>query len=117
MRRAVYLAGLRNWPAEDSVPHRTPQCIFAMGRQTFEPSFIVDVTGTYAQKQEAMGAFHSQFHRDLSDPNITPISDPGFLKAHEARDRHFGSVIGVEFGEAFWTDRPWPLTPSGVLGL
>lgn len=115
VRRALYLAGLRNWPEPDGEPHRTPRCIFAMGRRTFEPSFIVDVTETHHVKRRAMAAFHSQLHRDAHDPNVTPISDPGFLKALEARDRHYGAVIGGTFGEPFWSDRPWGMAPEGLL--
>ena len=115
VRRAVYLAGLRNWPEADQEPHRTPHCIFAMGRRTFDPSFIVDVTETYEVKRKAMEAFHSQLHRDARDPAVTPISDPGFLKALDARARHYGSIIGVDFGEPFWTDRPWGPKPEGLL--
>jgi len=115
VRRAVYLAGLKNWPRENSTPHRIQSLLFAMGRRSFDPSLIVNIENTYVVKRKAMAAYHSQLHRDLKDPNVTPISEPGFLKALEARDRYHGSIIGAEFGEAFWSDRPWALPAEALV--
>jgi hypothetical protein len=54
----------------------------------------------------AVGAFKSQFHDPKSKEPATFISDPKFLQMIEARGRHFGSLINVEYGEAFVTKVP-----------
>ena len=101
VRRAIYFSGLKRFGSGDREPFRPSRLLFAMGRRPFLPSLIVDVTGTYAMKRNALAAFDSQFHRAEGDALVTPISEPGFLPSIEARDRYFGSLIGVTFGEAF----------------
>jgi N-acetylglucosamine malate deacetylase 1 len=109
VRRAVYLAGLRRFGSGDREALPRPRLLFAMGRRPFTPSLIVDVTSTYATKLQALAAFESQFRRAEGDPLVTPISEPGFLPAIEARDRYFGSLIGVTYGEAFEDRGPVPV--------
>jgi bacillithiol biosynthesis deacetylase BshB1 len=106
VERAAYLAGLRNYPDPDQEPHRAERMLFAMGRRSFDPTLIVDVTPVYAKKREALEAFASQFHRDPGDSRATPISDPGFLERVEARDRLHGGRIGVAYGEPLLTREP-----------
>jgi LmbE family N-acetylglucosaminyl deacetylase len=101
VRRAIYLSGLNRFGSGDREPYRPERLLFAMGRRPFLPSLIVDVTDTYPVKRNALAAFASQFHRAEGDRLVTPISDSGFLPGIEARDRYFGSLIGVTFGEAF----------------
>jgi bacillithiol biosynthesis deacetylase BshB1 len=106
VRRAVYLAGLRNWPAAGEEPHRAGRPLFAMGRHPFVPTLVVDVTEHYEAKRAALAAYGSQFRRDADDERATPISEPGFLAAIEGRDRHHGAMVGVERGEAFRAEAP-----------
>ena len=106
VRRAVYLAGLRNWPHPDGESHRAAGPLFAMGRQVFVPDLVVDVTARYEAKRAALAAYGSQFRRDVDDPRTTPISDPGFLAMVEGRDRHHGHLVGATFGEGFRSDGP-----------
>ena len=55
---------------------------------------------------KAIAAFKSQFHDpDSKDPRIF-ISDPKFLDMIDARGKHFGALIGVQYGEAFMTKQP-----------
>lgn len=109
VERACYLSGLRNYGGNDGEPVRPRGLWFAMGRRPFSPSFVVDVTAAYERKREAVAAYASQFSRKPGDPAVTPISDPGFLPALEARDRYHGSLIGVELGEAFRMTGPVPV--------
>jgi len=104
VRRAAFLAGLRNYPGGGGEPHRPQRVLFAMGRQRFEPTVIVDVTAVYGVKRNAVEAYRSQFFRDPGDPLTTPISEPGFLDRIAARDREYGAWIGVEYGEPFASD-------------
>jgi bacillithiol biosynthesis deacetylase BshB1 len=115
VRRAVYLSGLRRFGSGDREAYRPERLLFAMGRRPFLPSLIVDVTGTYAIKRQALAAFDSQFQRTEGDTLVTPISNPGFLPSIEARDRYFGSLIGVTFGEAFLDRGPVAVTQATSL--
>jgi len=115
VRRAAYLAGLRNYPAPGAGPHRPARVLFAMGRRPFVPSLVVDVTAHYETKRRGVEAYRSQFHRDPGDPLTTPISDPEFLVRVEARDRHYGGMIGVRFGEPFFEVGPVPVRAAGGL--
>lgn len=109
VRRAVYLSGLRNYPGRDGNAFRPQRVIYAMGRRPFTPSLVVDVSGDYGTKRAAVAAYRSQFHREADDPLVTPISDPSFLPRLEGRDRYYGGMIGVEFGEPFFHEGPWPV--------
>lgn len=109
VRRAAYTAGLRSAAPGHAAPFRPERVIFAMGRRPFVPSFVVDISANRAVKARALAAYASQFTRAEDDPLVTPISDPLFLPRLEARDRHFGGMIGVEFGEPFFEDGPVPV--------
>jgi hypothetical protein len=54
----------------------------------------------------AIAAFKSQFYDPKSKEPPTFIADKKFLEMIEARGRHFGGLIGVEYGEAFMTKQP-----------
>jgi LmbE family N-acetylglucosaminyl deacetylase len=115
VRRAVYLAALRNFPGPDEAPHRPGRLLWAMGRRPFTPSLVVDVSNVYDRKRAALGAYPSQFTRDPGDPRVTPISEPDFLARVEARDRVYGGLIGAAHGEPFLLDGPFPVRDSGTL--
>lgn len=106
LRRAVYLAGLRNYPGPGTEPFRPSRVLYAMGRGPFEPTCIVDVSAQAGIKRRALEAYRSQFFREAGDPLTTPISDPGFLERIEARDRVMGGRIGATHGEPFFEAGP-----------
>ena len=53
-------------------------------------------------RYKAIGAYASQFYQADSKEPATRISQPGFLRENEDRMRYYGSLIGVEAGEAFY---------------
>lgn len=102
---AAFYAGLRK--IETAHPaHRPQQTIYFSTGYLHEPDFVVDVTPVMEARRAAMRAFVSQFHRSDSDEPETVLSQKNFLEVIEARARHFGFLIGVEFGEGFVTRRP-----------
>jgi bacillithiol biosynthesis deacetylase BshB1 len=102
---ASWYAGLRS--LETGLPHHRPQVtIYYPQNYLVTPSFVVDVTKTWKTKQRAIAAFKSQFHNPKSNEPPTFIADKKFLEMIEARGRHFGALIGVEYGEAFMTKQP-----------
>lgn len=102
---AAFYAGLRK--VETAHPaHRPQQTIYFSTGYLHEPGFVVDVTATMETRRAAIRAFTSQFHREESEEPMTVISQKTFLEVLEARARHFGFLIGVEFGEGFLSKRP-----------
>ena len=102
---AAFYAGLRK--IETAHPaHRPQQTIYFSTGYLHTPGFVVDVTATMEKRRAAILAFESQFHRPDSTEPQTVISQANFLEMLEGRARHFGFLIGVEFGEGFLSRRP-----------
>jgi bacillithiol biosynthesis deacetylase BshB1 len=102
---AAFYSGLR--ALDTGLPAHRPQAtIYYPQNYMVPPSFVVDVTKTWKTKMKAIAAFKSQFHDPGSKEPQTFISDPKFIQMIEARGRHFGALIGVEYGEAFMTKQP-----------
>lgn len=117
---ASYYAGLAS--RGDCAPHR-PAAVFSyMQHDSFEPSFIVDVSSTWQTKLEALAAYGSQLHQPGSsrDEPPTKVASPEFRAAVEGRARHYGLAVGAAYGEPFWSrlplavSDPWTLVPGGL---
>ena len=102
---AAFYAGLRK--IETAHPaHRPQQTIYFSTAFVHPPTFVVDVTPFMEKRREAIRAFQSQFHDAESKEPETVLSQKSFLETMDARARHFGFMIGVEFGEGFVSKRP-----------
>ncbi len=68
-----------------------------------EPDLIVDISGVFEQRMDAIKAYTTQFHTDPSGAEgvQTYISTPSFLDAIVSRARLMGKRIGVQYGEGF----------------
>jgi N-acetylglucosamine malate deacetylase 1 len=102
---ASFYAGLR---ALDTGlrAHRPQTVLYYLQNYMFAPSFVVDVTKHWKTKMRSVAAYKSQFHDPSSKEPQTFISRPAFLDMIEARGKHFGALIGAEYGEAFVTKQP-----------
>jgi bacillithiol biosynthesis deacetylase BshB1 len=104
----------------DGEPHRPVAVYSYMQNDPFEPSFIVDVTSSWNRKTAALDEYRSQIYQPdaTRDEPATKVASRAFREAVEGRARHFGMLIGVEFGEAFWSrlplrvEDPWALRPE-----
>ena len=102
---AAYYAGLRR--IETAHPaHRPQQTIYFSTAFVHAPTFVVDVTAAMEKRLASIRCYTSQFHNPESREPETILSQRSFLAAIEARARHFGFLIGVEFGEGFVSKRP-----------
>lgn len=102
---AWFYAGLRK--IETGQPAHRPEIVaYYILNYQIAPSFVVDITPSFPRKMEAIRAFESQFHDPGSEEPLTFIAREGFLPMIEARARHFGALIGSDFGEAFVTKQP-----------
>ncbi|MDH3254299.1 MAG: bacillithiol biosynthesis deacetylase BshB1 [Acidobacteriota bacterium] len=122
---ACFYAGLARRGAGN--PHRPATVFHYMQHDPFEARFIVDVTAVWESKVEALAAYESQLHqgdggRGTGRPDEPPtkIASREYRAAVEGRARHFGVLIGVEFGEPFGSrlpvavSDPWQLVPGGL---
>ncbi|HEY3403779.1 MAG TPA: bacillithiol biosynthesis deacetylase BshB1 [Ohtaekwangia sp.] len=73
--------------------------------QLILPDIIVDISGFWETKINAIKAFKTQFFDPNSKEPETYISNPAFLKMIESRALEFGHAIGVEHGEGFTVRR------------
>lgn len=109
-KEAWFYSGLEKIPTringKRQEPWRPKRFFHFMQKYEFEPTFIVDVTDVYPVKKAALKAFSSQFHRPGSTERETLLSSKHFLDSIYARDGHFGSLIDVQYGEAFYSIAP-----------
>jgi N-acetylglucosamine malate deacetylase 1 len=102
---ASFYAGLRK--IETGQHHHRPQAVmYYIQNYMFAPSFVVDVTDVIETKMKAIAAYRSQFYNPESEEPATMIAKKSFLQMIEARARHFGQLIGAEFGEPLVTKTP-----------
>ncbi|GMV27657.1 MAG: hypothetical protein AMXMBFR58_36880 [Phycisphaerae bacterium] len=79
-------------------------------RRVADPTFCIDTTGFADRKTAAIEAYRSQF--ELNPANL------GLPQRIRAWDEYFGSRIGTQTAEPFFTKEPLGLTSlAGVVGI
>lgn len=103
VRQAAFLSGLKK--IDTGQPHFRPfKIAYYMEMYDFAPSFIVDVSDSFADKLKAIRAYESQFHtpgQAGEAKDATFISAPEFLQSIIARGQYWGNKIGAQYGEPF----------------
>ncbi|HEX2060288.1 MAG TPA: bacillithiol biosynthesis deacetylase BshB1 [Thermoanaerobaculia bacterium] len=102
---ASFYSGLKSLKT-DLPEHRPQTVLYYMQNYMVPPSFVVDVSKAWKTKMKAVAAYKSQFYDPSSKEPKTFISDPKFLDMIDARGRHFGALINVQYGEAYVTKQP-----------
>lgn len=107
---ACFLSGLRQISTKDEAgnaqqPWRPKFVYHYIQDRYIQPSFVVDITPYWEQKEEAIRAFRSQFYDPKSSEPESYISNPDFLNFVKARSMEMGHAIGVKYGEGFTTGR------------
>lgn len=119
LRRAVFMSALpkiqTEWKGKGQDPWRTPLLGFYIQDHYHKPDIVVDITPFAQDKEELLRCFGSQFYKEGSLEEMTPIARPDFLPFVEARSREMGRWIGVEFGEGFLLDRPLSIKDLDLL--
>ena len=75
-------------------------------KNSVSPTIVVDITEYYNEKIEAVKSYRSQFEKTASEQDIIPIGIGDYLFHIESRDRFYGSLINVKYGEAFISEEP-----------
>jgi len=78
-------------------------------RWVADPSFVFDISGTVDQKLESIRAYHTQF--------VLPEKNRKALGWIEASATYFGSRIGTDAGEPFFTNEPIGLNALNGLSM
>jgi bacillithiol biosynthesis deacetylase BshB1 len=108
VKEAVFASGLEKVKTfEKEVPQdrfRPAKIFYYMQTYTFEPSFIVDITGYQDLKMKAVKAYATQFFNPKSKEPETFISKPDFINYIESRSQFYGFQIGKSYGEPFYSE-------------
>lgn len=102
-RDACFVAGLQKIEPK-SAPHRPRKVLHALSfREDYQkPTFVVDITGSFEKKLEAVAAYASQFGEAVQAGEVYPNGEPlADLMRHHAA--HYGSLIRSRYGEPFHT--------------
>lgn len=106
---ASFLAGLKKILTVDEEmeqdPWRPKVVYHYIQDEWIEPDLVVDISGYFEKKMEAIRAFQSQFFDAASIEPETYISRPEFIDSLHFRAQELGKMIGVKYAEGFTTRR------------
>ncbi len=102
-RDACYLSGLARYDAPGE-PHRPRKILHALAyrEDPIKPSFVVDISDTFAAKMKALQCYKSQFDGVKSAGEIHPTGQP-LYELVATQSAHYGSLIRASYGEPFFT--------------
>jgi len=118
VRDACFYSGLAR--RGEGKAHRPAAVYSYMQHDAFTPSFVTDVSTVWEVKMTSLAAYQSQLFQEgknRTEP-ATKVASRAYKEAIVGRARHFGLMIGAEFGEPFWSrqplpvDSPWSLIPK-----
>ncbi len=107
VRECCYLAGLQK--IETGSESFRPSAFIGFPELTFDrPGFIIDITPYWETRQAAIRCFGTQVAQPGEDDSQTKtfIRSQSFWEIQEARATMAGALIGVKYGEPFYTDNP-----------
>jgi bacillithiol biosynthesis deacetylase BshB1 len=115
VRDACFLAGIGK--LEPGVPAHRPRKILhcLTYREDYEkPTFVVDISGEFELKLEAIACYTSQFDGVIRAGEVQPNGEPllAIVRHHAA---HYGSLIRTRYGEPFLTTETMRVDDIGTL--
>jgi len=102
-RDACYLAGLQRYDAPGRAwrPHKILYAL-AYREDPVKPTFVVDISATFAAKLRAIHCYKSQFDGAAQAGEIFPTGQR-LYDLIETQSAHYGSLIRTRYGEPFFT--------------
>jgi len=102
-RDACYLAGLARYDAPGRAwrPHKILYAL-AYREDPVKPTFVVDISRTFAAKLRAIHCYKSQFDGAAQAGEIFPTGQR-LYDLIETQSAHYGSLIRARYGEPFYT--------------
>lgn len=117
VKAAALTARLAKMPLDGSI-HCVSRILFYCIHDVASPSFIVDISAHFENKKRAIEAYHSQFVKPDRGPEYQMIGIKDYIKTFTARAVHYGSQIGVHYGEAFVIESPVRvMNPESILDV
>jgi bacillithiol biosynthesis deacetylase BshB1 len=102
-RDACYLAGLARYDAPGRA-HRPHKILFALAyrEDPVKPTFVVDISASFAAKMRAIHCYKSQFDGAGAAGEIFPTGQQ-LYDLIETQSAHYGSLIRTRYGEPYFT--------------
>ena len=108
VKEAVFSSGLKKIITRNKNilqnAYRPGKIFYYMQTYTFEPSFIVDITGYHDIKMDAVKSYSTQFYDSKNEEPQTFISRPEFINYIVSRSMFYGFQIGKQYGEPFYSE-------------
>lgn len=102
---AVFNAGLRRYAAEGEAWKPASICYYFIN-DSAPPSFVVDVSGHYDVKRQALACHATQFRPAGPGSVATRLTSVRFTQLIESRDAQFGALVGVDYAEGIVMRQP-----------
>ncbi|MFP6583413.1 MAG: bacillithiol biosynthesis deacetylase BshB1 [Candidatus Hydrogenedentota bacterium] len=106
-RDANFFAGVSSIVTEEA-PYRADH-VYYYNPYTDDqtpPQVVMDISPVFAQKMDALSAYHSQFHNPNYAGAETLVASESFWAGIEKRAAYWGNRIGVEYGEPLYREGP-----------
>jgi bacillithiol biosynthesis deacetylase BshB1 len=104
IRESFFYSGLCKIKTGNLQAFRPEKIYYYRNALDIPVSFIFDISKTFHKKMDVIKCYESQFYNRNDEEPQTFISTELFEKEIEARARHFGFKVGVEFGEPYFSD-------------
>jgi N-acetylglucosamine malate deacetylase 1 len=99
---ACFIAGLKNYAGMQGTAYRPFKILYASAYESAQPTFCVDITPYYAQRQRAILAYESQFNPASKKPDGKVKIPLDELEARmSVQALHYGRLIGVKYAEGY----------------
>jgi N-acetylglucosamine malate deacetylase 1 len=101
-----FLAGLKQLPIAGEA-YRPHKILYSTAYANVRPTFVVDITGQYERRRQAILAFGSQFRPKNAARKVAERKTMVHLAIDQLESemnqlaQHYGHMIGVQYGEPF----------------
>lgn len=103
VREAFFSAGIAKYDTSTEVHKANKLCYYMINGNT-TPDFVVNISNEMDVKEQALRAYRSQFMKTENSVD-TPLTN-NYIERVVARDRLFGTEVGVHFAEGFKINQP-----------
>lgn len=101
VKEAFFFSGLRRITSIQGEAYRADTLYHYIQDEHLMPDICVDISPYIEQKMASIKAYKTQFFREVSEEEETPISSTKFMDFMVGKMRVFGRTIGVEFAEGY----------------
>jgi len=103
LKDSIFLSGLKKLETGDPAYRPGVVLNYMLGHE-FTPSLVIDISGYYEKKMEAIRAFRSQIYCKREERDKTYISTKYFYDFLHNRDKCFGLKVFTDYGEPYYIE-------------